>query len=339
MSIFKNKPFIFLLIINVIYIAIQREHHSVYFELKQKVKYVLGEIGLEKYKKIKRIYNTENLVIYFYKANAIQLAPYKGKAIDNVISLNRDSDLVLPPAIYEWGGEFYDMRKEGYYYMVDFKKNLSRNFIIYKQDVESLLSSISWLHVHGNKDDQNSYNENLKKIKTSKLSLTCGYISTFVHKLLAEYNIQSRLITFLTMEEWNTYDNGHTLIEVKIGNEWILYDIDNNRYFEYSNVKMNGKNFLNINIDWDKVRYIPLSNDENLDATDFSNNGISYHGFGDLINNNINEWYKRVMQIPIIIENGVFYVGLPDQRFKERVLEYYPNAKILTRDQFLKHFY
>ena len=136
------------------------------------------------------------------------------------------------------------MTREGYYYLVDFNSNINKNLIIYKHNIFSLLLSLSWLHVHGTKDRLLSHEERIKKIANNKLSLTCGDISLFIQRLLQQKGIERRIASFLTMEQWNTYDNVHTLLEVKVDEKWTLFDIDNNRYFMYKNKEMNLRDFF-----------------------------------------------------------------------------------------------
>ncbi|WP_107930128.1 hypothetical protein [Campylobacter concisus] len=236
------------------------------------------------------------------------------------------------------GGAEYNMTREGYYYLVDFNSNINKNLIIYKHNIFSLLLSLSWLHVHGTKDHLLSHEERIKKIANNKLSLTCGDISLFIQRLLQQKGIESRIASFLTMEQWNTYDNVHTLLEVKVDEKWTLFDIDNNRYFMYKNKEMNLRDFFE-DINWDDIKFVFLSSDENLDTQSFSSDGINYYGVADFIYSDIKTWYKRVLQILIILENEKIYIALKDTQYKDRVLAYYPNALIMTIDEFNKRFY
>ena len=54
----------------------------------------------------------------------------------------------------------------------------------------ALLSSIAWIHTHGNRDDGLPYFKLKEKAKHSKLFLTCGYISKFTHEILDELGIK-----------------------------------------------------------------------------------------------------------------------------------------------------
>lgn len=228
-------------------------------------------------KKISKISN-ENLVLYFNGTSTEKIY----HIVNNKNSMSINSTLINEPGIYKWGGAEYNMTREGYYYLVDFNSNINKNLIIYKHNIFSLLSSLSWLHVHGTKDRLLSHEERIKKIANNKLSLTCGDISLFIQRLLQQKGIESRIVSFLTMEQWNTYDNGHTLLEVKVDGKWTLFDIDNNRYFMYKNKEMNLGDFFE-DINWDDIKFVFLSSDENLDTQSFSSDGINYYGVADFI--------------------------------------------------------
>lgn len=238
------------------------------------------------------------------------------------------------------GGVEYDMNIEGYYYLVDFHKNISRNFIIFNNNVKSLLSSLSWLHVHGYLDDKYALNTNkmINKLKTKKLSLTCMGISYFAYNILQNYNINSRIVQFSTAEDWNTYNNGHTLLEVKINKQWILFDIDMNRVFKLNNRYMNILDFFD-NINFDDIQFEILSTELNIDSQNLSSGSISYHGFADYTYKHIAKYYKRIMQIPIIIEDKKMYVGLKNIGDRDRFVQYISSDQILTEQEFRKKFY
>ena len=45
------------------------------------------------------------------------------------------------------------------------------------------------------------------------------------------------------------------------------------------------------------------------------------------------------MQVPMINEEGVVYMGLSNKKHIGDLLKYYPNAVILSRDELNKKFY
>ena len=50
---------------------------------------------------------------------------------------------------------------------------------------------------------------------------------------MSRYNIRARFVLTLTLDPWNSYDNGHSMIEVYREDlkKWVLYDVDENAYF------------------------------------------------------------------------------------------------------------
>ena len=113
-----------------------------------------------------------------------------------------------------------------------FDGHKTKNYIFYnptnKRFPLNFVDLISILIVHGHKDDLiNSFEKKINLLKFRPLTLTCGKSSTFMNELLKTIAVESRLILTLTRNNWNTYDNGHTMLEIysKNLNKWILYDV------------------------------------------------------------------------------------------------------------------
>ena len=333
-NLLRNKPFILLIFFNLLYFSFQIDFSKTINSTKIFTKKTLAFLGVDKYQHSFTI-SSDNLVLYFNQEHSKKLSPLENTH-SKVALLD---DLIQKPKNYYWGKKSYDLNKEGMYYLVDFEKGISRNVIIFENDIISLLSSISWLVVHGSKDDATSFTYKITKIKNNKLSLTCESVSSFASKLLNQYGIQNRIINFTTLDKLNSYDNGHVLLEVKINNEFILFDLDNNRYFKNNTHTLNTSNFMEEEINWANVKFISLALDHNTDTQNFHTDKISYAGFMDYTNSNIRRWYKRVMQVPIIIEKGKIFIGLKNEEFKTRLLEYYPNAIMLNKNEFKTKFY
>ncbi|CUU68916.1 Uncharacterised protein [Campylobacter hyointestinalis subsp. hyointestinalis] len=100
--IFKNKPLIVLLLLNILYFSF--DYDTVYNETKNNIKFILGEIGIKKYKTIKKYDsdNSDNLVIFFSGSKAIKLEVLDDMKSRNL--LDENSDLIIPPNNYIWGG-------------------------------------------------------------------------------------------------------------------------------------------------------------------------------------------------------------------------------------------
>jgi len=335
MRLFSNKPFLILAVINIIYVFNIIDTHRLIKDTKSSIKTALGDMGVEKYKNRQRL-ESKDLVIYFNMDKSLKIDKVEKKSEKSSHFL--DDKVIHEPSFYQWGGDVYDLRNEGYYYLVDFKRGIDRNIIIYKNDIFSLMSSLSWLVVHGSNDDRKSFDNKYSKLLNNKLSLTCGDLSSFASSILDSLNIENRVVHFFTMDEKNSYDNGHVLIEAKVDNQYILFDLDNNQYFKTNERILSAKDFID-NTNWDAIEFVKLSIDSNTDSQNFYSGNISFHGFMDYVNSNIKAWYKRVLQVPLIVENDIAYVGLSDKQSEDSVLDYHPKAVILTKDEFNKKFY
>ena len=279
--------------------------------------------------------NNKPIVIYL-KNNKINKINKTFKLKTNEIP----NELIMPAGAYNFLGSHYLLQDEGLYrFFLPGKINVQR--IIYKNDLDSLLSSISWIVTHGNSDNRKSNLELSDKALHSKLFLTCGNISAWAHSILSKLNIKSRVVASLTMDNWNDYDNGHTLIEVWRGkyNKWVVYDLDNNSYFT-SNKGTIPLNLLEFSqsVITNNYKVIYLSVDTKLDVSDFrTKDDYNYNFFAENINVNIRDWYRRMLQVPMIYSGDKYY--FMDKENNKKVESYSTEYKYMDKNSFLNKFY
>ena len=251
-------------------------------------------------------------------------------------------ELVIPKGKYIFSGKTYNLDMEGIYRFTNPGK-FNKQRIIFKNDIDALLSSIAWIYSHGNKDDEKSYSDILTKAKNEKVFATCGSISNWSVQFLKKYKVKSRIVAVLTLDEWNSYDNGHILIEVfrEELNKWVLYDMDNDAYFTNNNNPLSLLEFMKyVKDDKYEINFIAKKND--VDTSNFVDKKNNYD-YGFLIEarfldeNTRRKWYKRVFQVPMIIDGGDSYFFNNEK--KEKILEYSSFYKFLDEEKFLKRFY
>jgi hypothetical protein len=167
--------------------------------------------------------------------------------------------------------------------------------------ISDVMSFIANHHVHGTKDDFLSYKDAKKAMKSRKLEMTCGSITNFTIQCLKENKIESRFILTLTLDEWNTYNNGHSMVEVFEDGGWRLWDIDLKCYFTLQGKHLNAKEFC------------AISSQQNYEIVRFSHNNITQEKdrdtwFGKLFSSEdgLRKFYKRACQIECIRYHGVF---------------------------------
>ena len=248
--------------------------------------------------------------------------------------------LVIPPGCYRVWGRQYDLTQEGLYrFVAPGKRNRQR--IVYNEDPDVLLSGIAWIASHGTADDALTNKEKIAKAMRGKLSLTCGEISVLAQALLENAGVKSRLVMTLTLDEWNTYDNAHTFIEV-FRDEWgkhVAYDLDNNGYFIHAKKKVP----LSV---MEFIRCLPgkeyvthrIAADTPLDVSGFrSSDGFDWTFLAERIQANLHDWYARVAQVALVKDGARFCFC--DEANKERILSYNFRFRYMDRESFYKKFY
>lgn len=273
--------------------------------------------------------------VYYAFLNHIELIPNTTQKD----SLELPESLIIPPGKYNFYGNTYELQKEGLYrFVYPPKENKQR--IVYDRNLTALLSSLSWIVSHGNSDNSKSNDELTRKAMKSKLFLTCGKISSWAHYILNTQGINSRVVAGLTLDEWNSYDNGHTLIEVyrKEYNKWVVYDLDQNAYFLHNGEPLSLIEFANYSASGNyEIRYI--SSDIRVDISNFlaRDTNYDYAFVAERKVNSLKLWYKRVMQVPMIRDGSYYYFF--DNTHRSRIESYSSSYRYMDEEQFMEKFY
>ncbi len=254
------------------------------------------------------------------------------------------NSLIISPGKYNYFNQTYDLSKEGLYRFVHpLIENQQR--IVYEGGVDALISSVAWIYTHGNSDAGKSFDELNEKALHSKIFGVCVTISNWIQHILSDNNIKSRMVQTLTLDAWNTYDNGHTLIEIYRDdyNKWVLYDLDNNAYFiGNAGQPLSLYEFVN-HVKKDDYNIIFIADDTKLDVSNFkSDSGYEYAFFSESISSNIDtlrNWYKRVIQVPLILDGNKVFYTVDSEEKKEQVEKFARYYDYLEEDEFIKKFY
>jgi hypothetical protein len=252
--------------------------------------------------------------------------------------------LIIPIGIYSIHENVYDLKNEGLYRFVFPGVENSQRIVYDGTNIESLLSSVSWIYTHGNSDSGKSFEELNQKAMQSKIYGVCNTISIWILQILQEQNISSRLVQTMTLDEWNTYDNSHTMIEVYRNDleKWVVYDLDNNVFFTYDEIPLSLVEFVDHvkNNDYDIVF---LASDTKLDVSNFKSgdNDYDYAFVAESITSNedtLRNWYERIIQVPLIQgEDLEFYFF--DSKNQIKIENFAPNYHFIEETKFLNDFY
>ena len=251
------------------------------------------------------------------------------------------NSLIIAPGKYSIFGYTYDLQEEGLYRFVHpFNQNQQR--IVFGSAPQVILSSVSWIVSHGNYDDNKTNKELSQKAMGSKLFLTCGAISRWARFLLNNYNIDSRLAAGLTLDNWNSYNNGHTLLEVyeADNDRWVLYDLDNNVQIFQKETPLSLVDFVYcVGNGSYEIKYI--SDDIRVDISNFYDNGSNY-SYAFIVerfstNESQHQLYQRLMQVPMIFDNEDWYFF--DDLNRTRIESYSKHYKYIDEAKFMEKFY
>lgn len=176
----------------------------------------------------------------------------------------------------------------------------------------NLVRLIASVVKHGAYDDANSFETSMKTLETRQLSMTCGSVTLFAQRVLKEIGVRSRVITTLTLDEWNTYSNGHTILEVFVPRKksWVAVDLDTNKMFSTGR----GELASALDLADQGVGGMTLKDLTSTPVLDYS--GFpKYQATAEFMIYDMLGWYKRMFQvIAIFDEQSQKYVFMTDDK-------------------------
>lgn len=250
-------------------------------------------------------------------------------------------DLIISPGIYNSDSLEYDLHKEGLARILELgRKNTQR--LVFKKDTIALLSGLCWIVTHGNRDINKDYEELNKIAISGKLYLTCGHASNWVVRILEDLDIKAREVMMITLEEWNEYDDGHNMVEVLIGDKWVLFDIDKNLIFKQDGNFINLRQFQQ-SIGNNTIEMVTLSNDLSYQSgwQDKENYNLDFLSENYLAGTEwLTNWYKKNSHVIFIERNDTMYFRKrPEPEINDRILTYSALIKDIHPDYFDSIFY
>ena len=189
--------------------------------------------------------------------------------------------LVIPPGVYEG----HDCTEEGIVRFVGVDQTMKQR-IVWKDDIDRLMSSIAWLGHHGTADSSLSATQMATEATTRNLSIACGDICRLAVHIGGLTGVNIRTVHVETLEPFDGINDGHYINEVFIGGAWIAYDLDANCGF-----RINGKPAGVDELIGNTFDIFRISGDTQLDTT------WQYLPTAEYFYSNRREMYARVFQI------------------------------------------
>lgn len=279
-------------------------------------------------------------VIYFDHDQPVCLDPLPAATGAAAAVIATDLPLVVSPGTcLDFEGVRYQLEREGLHCLVH-GCYLKRHVIVYGTDEIALFRALSQIQVHSEMHDSLSYEEKLSQAKTGALAITCSAVSRFTMELAWSLGIRCRLVSVMTLDDWNGFDNGHRLLEYfhKASGKWRLLDIDSHvmmmkdgsflslvEFYEF--MKVGGK--YDLYILGEIGKFDPLS--------PMAPWCILKLGTEERLRN----WYSRVCQAVALIdeETGGLSWAVDDPGKTKRLLAYNGSATCIPMEEWRRKFY
>ena len=251
-------------------------------------------------------------------------------------------DLIRPPGVYfiTFFGKTYKIKagKTGLVRLVAYPE--ARQFIIWDrsepQATLKLCCLLALLLKHGIQDNILSFKDKMTQVQQRHLLMNCGYTALFVKEILKQHGIRSRIVTSLRKNNINSYDNGHTILEVLINGRWMLVDFNTKNLF----LNQQKTKYLNALEYWEQL---PNIHYEKLTYMHSSYAGDATGAF--LIEKKCSSKKEREKDFQtmfgyIAIEsNGGYLFFCEDKKYAQRIRAYSKTYKTANRELFIKTFY
>lgn len=214
--------------------------------------------------------------------------------------LPNNFDPFLSPGTYAVYDNEYDCLLPGLYsWKVPQELNILRRIV--PGDLYETISAMCWARVHGNTHDSKAITGvySLSHLmRSQKIRVTCGYLILWMRHWLPSFgHADHRSVSVLTLEPYNNFDDGHIVLEVKIDNEWRMFDVANGVYFLHEGVHIDHVTFMDL-----------LANDVQPDMhvlcpttwnAEMYQGQVDYASYADMFwrfDDDRWAWYKRIFQ-------------------------------------------
>jgi hypothetical protein len=122
--------------------------------------------------------------------------------------------------------------------------------------------------------------------------------------------------------------------------KWVLYDIDGNCFFTWRAAPLSIVEFAYAVMGDYSYEIVLLANDTRLDVSNFKGKDgkADYAFFCERMNAGVRQWYRRVMQVPMLQEPSVGRCFF-DAANRQRIESYSKSFKYMEKSEFRRTFY
>jgi hypothetical protein len=255
--------------------------------------------------------------------------------------------IIIKPGKYRFCGSIYECILPGIY-RFSYPQKLNRQHIVISPNnsIETAIFA-SLLSVRGNKDNFYPIEYLLNTSWKRFLSVTCTTNSMVCQSILEASGFRSRLVYSHTMENLNSFNNAHSLIEVWSDShqKYVLVDVDRKCLFtDQDGLLLSLFEFSKANYNEEKTSIESYSAVTMVDLAGFIESSTKYdYAFIEyLINSSpviLDKYISRICEIPYFKINDTFIACAWDSIIEKRVIQMFPKWKCMNADEFHDVFY
>ena len=221
--------------------------------------------------------------------------------------------LVASPRTFQYNAITYNLNQEGVYKFSVPIQNTT-NMIIYNGDILKLMESLNYLVVPGQDNEGWSTAQLNTRAMTSRIHMLCTTTVVWTMYWCAQLGIPARMCRVLRADTPNNFYDGHVIVEVKINNQWKLFD--NNLGFKFVDGSGNLLALKDVCPVQDTTPFQSLHALKDLSPSEQMYNYV-YHqsSTADMFlatDSMLKDWQQDIMQIPgIVYTDGKTYFYMP----------------------------
>ena len=257
----------------------------------------------------------------------------------------RDESLILSPGFYELEGSQYDCTRPGVYRFAIPQKANHQRVVLDRCNVFANAKFLSLVSIRGNCDNKLEFSQKVSEASKRFLRMTCTYNALFVFRLLSQKGFSTRMVQGHTLESLNSYNNGHSLLELYADSleKFVVIDIDKKGFFRQGSTALNIFELCRVVYLGQEFEFVSYAKFSMFD-TRFSDlkTGFDYSFFECSQYASIQgmlQGVKRTCQVPVMSEGGFTYVCSWSDELNSVVSGINSRWIILTPDAFCERFY
>lgn len=252
---------------------------------------------------------------------------------------NLPSGLCVPAGTYRFCDQGWDLSKPGIY-------RFASGGYVFRQVLVPSRSSVidceltQFIHGYGDADDALATRRLLHLSETRRVWATCTRAAQLVVAVLRQCGHSARVVMGMTMDSWNTFDNGHTLVEVRTSTGWKCFDPTIGAWPLIGGERVSVFSLSEALQRQSAFAFSSQVLGKSIGQAKRSSSPRDYRIENLMASMEMTvDWYRRVMQVPGIWRQGAYWFCVSDESSKEAILAYSSLFRTRETVEFLRDFY